>query len=129
MGSLGCLSVMASDLDNDSAPQLVQVIQPTDDRHLLQERPAGMIWQAQQHALVVHDADPHRFADVVALPNRWPSCCFCCCAQVLSPELCSLVSNPATPKTLSATCFEITAELVGSLAALSGTFQRQVRRG
>ncbi|WIA08198.1 hypothetical protein OEZ85_007649 [Tetradesmus obliquus] len=71
MGCLRCLSVIASDLDNEQAPQLV---------------------------------------------------------QALSPELCSVVCHPSTPPAVAATCFSIMAELAGALAALSGTYQRQVRQ-
>lgn len=46
--------------------------------------------------------------------------------QVLSPELCAVVSHPSTPVTLAATCFSIMAELAGALASLSGKYQRQV---
>lgn len=47
--------------------------------------------------------------------------------QALSPELCSVVCHPSTPPAVAATCFSIMAELAGALAAVSGTYQRQVR--
>lgn len=46
--------------------------------------------------------------------------------QALSAELSTLVTSPSTPPGLSATCFNIMAQLTSALANLSGAFQRQV---
>lgn len=47
--------------------------------------------------------------------------------QSLSAELAELVSSPHTPPGLSATCFNIMAQLTSALASLSGAYQKQVR--
>lgn len=46
--------------------------------------------------------------------------------QSLSAELAELVSNPQTPPGLSATCFNIMAQLASALASLAGAYQKQV---
>lgn len=46
--------------------------------------------------------------------------------QSLSAALAEIVTNPHTPPGLSATCFNIVAQLTSALASLSGTNQRQV---
>jgi hypothetical protein len=47
--------------------------------------------------------------------------------QSLSAELAEIVTSPHTPPGLSATCFNIVAQLTSALASLSGAYQRQVR--
>jgi hypothetical protein len=49
--------------------------------------------------------------------------------QSLSSELADLVSSPSTPPGLSATCFDIMAQLTSALASLSGAYQKQVSAG
>lgn len=46
--------------------------------------------------------------------------------QSLSAALAEIVTNPHTPPGLSATCFNIVAQLTSALASLSGAYQRQV---
>lgn len=48
--------------------------------------------------------------------------------QSLSSELAELVSSPQTPLALSATCFNIMAQLASALASLAGAYQKQVNR-
>lgn len=49
--------------------------------------------------------------------------------QSLSAALAEIVTNPHTPPGLSATCFNIVAQLTSALASLSGAYQRQVGLG